>query len=131
MKIVLDTNVIISALLNTNGPPARVLSLILNGKVKLLYDNRILFEYIEVLSRKEFGFSDEIINDMMDFFKHEGEYTNADHSDEGFQDETDRKFYEIHKSGEAQYLVTGNKKHFPNEDSIISPADFLRKSGRG
>ena len=130
MKVVVDTNVIVSALLNANGPPAKILSLILNGKIKLLYDNRILFEYIEVLSRKEFGFNNEIINDLIDFFKHEGEYINADHSNEVFHDETDKKFYEAHKCGEAQYLITGNKKHFPGEDTIVTPAVFLLKSGQ-
>jgi putative PIN family toxin of toxin-antitoxin system len=130
LKVVVDTNVIVSALLSANGPPAKILSLILNEKLKLLYDNRILFEYIEVLSRKEFGFNNETINDLIDFFKHEGEYINASHSNEVFYDETDKKFYEVHKSGGAQYLITGNKKHFPGEDTIVTPADFLLKGGR-
>ena len=130
MKVVVDTNVIVSAQLNANEPPAKIVSLILNGRLKLLYDNRILFEYIEVLSRKEFGFNNEIINDLIDFFKHEGEYINADHSNENFHDETDRKFYEVHKSGDAQYLITGNLRHFPGEATIINPANFLLKSGQ-
>jgi len=129
LKVVVDTNVIASAQLNANGPPAKVLSLLLNGKAEILYDNRILFEYIEVLSRKEFGFNNEIINDLIDFIKHEGEYINADHSDVEFHDETDKKFYEVHKFGDSQYLITGNKKHFPDDGSIIVPGDFLRICG--
>ena len=128
MKVVVDTNVIVSALLNTNGAPAKIVSLILNGKVKILYDNRILFEYLEVLSRKEFGFNTEIINDMIAFFKHEGEFVNADHLNAKFHDETDKKFYEVHRSGEAQYLITGNIKHFPKDSAIIIPGDFLLKN---
>ena len=58
MKVVVDTNVIVSALLNPNGPPAKILSLILNGKAKLLYDNRILFEYINADPSNE-SFDDE------------------------------------------------------------------------
>jgi predicted nucleic acid-binding protein len=42
-----------------------------------------------------------------------------------FTDETDKKFYEVYKSGRAQYLITGNIKHFPKEDNIIIPKDFL------
>ena len=129
MKIVVDTNVIVSALLNTNGPPAKILSLILNGNLNLLYDNRILFEYIEVLSRKEFGFKEDAISDLIDFIKHEGEYINANPSDTEFQDETDKKFYEVHKSGDAQYLITGNRKHFPEDERIITPGEFLGKGG--
>jgi putative PIN family toxin of toxin-antitoxin system len=78
MKVVLDTNVIVSALINTNGIPAKVLALILNGKVKILYDNRIVFEYNDVLSRKEFGFNTEIIADMIDYFRNDGEFVNPE-----------------------------------------------------
>jgi len=116
--------------MSTNGPPAKILAQIMNGKLRILYDNRILFEYIDVLSRKEFGFNNEIINDMADFFKNEGEYINADPSNEIFHDKTDKKFYEVYKSGEAQYLITGNRKYFPNETAIVTPAEFLVKSGQ-
>jgi predicted nucleic acid-binding protein len=111
--------------MNTNGIPAKILTLALNGKIKTLYDNRIIFEYIDVLSRKDFGFNPEIINDMIDYFKAEGEFVNSEYLDIKFIDETDKKFYEVHKFGEAQYLITGNIKHFPKEDSIIIPKDFL------
>ena len=126
MKVVVDTNIIVSALINTNGLPAKILSLVLNEKVKLLYDNRIIFEYSEVLSRKEFGFNTEIINDMLDFFKHYGDFVNADHINVKFHDQTDKKFYEVFKTGKAQYLVTGNKKHYPEDAAIISPKDFIK-----
>ena len=125
MRIVLDTNVIVSALMNTHGTPAKVLSLILNGNIRMLYDNRIIFEYSEVLSRNEFGFNREIINDIMGYFKHEREYINAGHFNIKFSDETDKKFYEVYKSGKANYLITGNKKHFPRENAIIVPKDFI------
>lgn len=125
MKVVIDTNVIVSALINTNGIPSKILALVLSGKVKILYDNRIIFEYIDVLSRKDFGFNMEIMNDIVDYIKAEGEFVNSEYTNIEFIDETDKKFYEVHKSGEAQYLITGNIKHFPKEDSIIIPKDFL------
>jgi putative PIN family toxin of toxin-antitoxin system len=125
MKVVIDTNVIVSALINANGIPAKILALALNGKTKILYDNRIIFEYIDVLSRKDFGFNPEIVNDIIDYFRNEGEFVNSEYLDIEFIDETDKKFYEVHKFGEAQYLITGNIKHFPKEDSIITPKDFL------
>ncbi|MDR2444773.1 MAG: putative toxin-antitoxin system toxin component, PIN family [Spirochaetaceae bacterium] len=132
MKVVIDTNVIVSALMNTNGTPAKILSLILNGKVKILYgkvkilyDNRIIFEYIDVLSREDFGFDIEIISDIIDYIMTEGEYVNSEYMNIEFIDEADKKFYEVHKSGEAQYLITGNIKHFPKENAIIIPKSFL------
>jgi putative PIN family toxin of toxin-antitoxin system len=127
MKVVVDTNVIVSALINTNGIPAKILSLILNGRLKLLYDNRIIFEYAEVLARKEFGFNPEIINDMMGFFTHAGEFINADPLNPEFLDEHDKKFYEVHKAGRAEYLITGNVKHFPKDNTVITPKMFIEQ----
>ena len=125
MKIVLDTNVIVSALMNIHGIPAEIVALILGEKVKIVYDERIIFEYVDVLSRKEFGFNKEIINSMMDYFKAEGELVNALRISREFIDESDKKFYEVHKSGGSRYLITGNKKHFPQEDTIITPREFI------
>ena len=127
MKIVIDTNVIVSALINSNGMPGKILALVLGGRIKILYDNRIIFEYIDVLSRKNFGFNEEIINDMIDYFKNDGEFINSEYSNVMFIDETDKKFYEVFKSGEAEYLITGNIKHFPKEDGIIIPKEFIEK----
>ena len=125
MRIVIDTNVIVSALMNVNGTPAKLLSSVLNGNITILYDNRVLFEYTEVLSRKEFGFNAETVNDMIDYFKHEGEFINADFQKIKFSDETDKKFYEVYKSGKARYLITGNLKHFPKEEAIIVSGKFF------
>jgi len=97
----------------------------LNGKVTILFDNRIIFEYTEVLSRKEFGFNAETVNDLIDFFKHEGEFINAEHEKLKFHDETDKKFYEVFKSAKAHCLITGNTKHFPKEKGIVTPRVFL------
>ena len=127
MKVVIDTNVLVSALLNTNGIPAKIVTLILNGKLKVLYDNRIIFEYSDVLSRKEFSFDPEIIDDFLTYLKHEGEYINAEFTKLVFTDETDKKFYEVYQSGDAQYLITGNIKHFPKEKTIITPGKFIEK----
>ncbi len=48
---VIDTHVVVSGLLNPHGPPARVLDAVLDGRVKLVYDARILAEYRDVLRR--------------------------------------------------------------------------------
>jgi putative PIN family toxin of toxin-antitoxin system len=127
MKIVLDTNVVVSALINASGIPGRILALVLNGKIKILYDNRIIFEYIDVLSRKDFKFTGETINDMMDYFRSDGEFINSEYSNVKFIDETDKKFYEVFKSGEARYLITGNIKHFPKENGIVNPKEFIER----
>ncbi|MDR2591372.1 MAG: putative toxin-antitoxin system toxin component, PIN family [Chitinispirillales bacterium] len=126
MNVVVDTNVIVSALINANGVPARVLSLVLGGSIRILYDNRIIFEYVEVLSMNKFGFSKNAINSVIVYIKHSGEFINSEPIKRPFSDESDKKFYEVYKSAPAQYLITGNLKHYPQEDAIVSPRDFLR-----
>ncbi len=125
MKIVLDTNILISSLLNPNGIPAKILNLILSQKIILLFDNRILNEYYNVLRRDKFQFSDELILPLMDFIKHEGIYINTEPLQQKFTDEDDKMFYEVFISGSADYLVTGNINHFPKEKLIVKPAGFV------
>jgi len=62
----------------------------------------------------------------MDFFKNEGEYINAEPVNINFDDEEDKKFYEVFIRGKADYLVTGNIVHFPVEKYIVNPTDFLK-----
>jgi len=131
MKVVLDTGVIISALVNRRGSAAKIMSLIFDGDIKILYENRLLFEYLEVLSRKGFGFNFDIINDIMHFIRYEGIFNEApfnslDYPAMKFHDEADQKFYEVYKAGEADYLITGNRKHFPEEHTIIIPGEFIK-----
>jgi putative PIN family toxin of toxin-antitoxin system len=131
MKVVLDTGVIVSAMVNRRGASAKILSLIFDGDIEILYENRILFEYIEVLSRKGFGFNFDIINDAMHFIRYEGIFNeeifnSIDYPEVKFHDEGDQKFYEAYKAGEADYLITGNRRHFPEEHTIIIPGEFIK-----
>jgi putative PIN family toxin of toxin-antitoxin system len=125
MKVVLDTNVIVSALLNPNGLPAGILSLVLTGTIELSYDNRIFSEYKEVLHRNKFGFDAELIDTLLDFITHEGKFINAIPLNTPFKDEEDKKFYEVFKSGLIDWLITGNKKDFPAEKNIVTPKEYL------
>lgn len=54
-RIVLDTNVLVSGMINPNGPPGRIVDLIREGLVELVVDDRILAEYSQVLSRPKFN----------------------------------------------------------------------------
>ena len=129
MRVVLDTNVLVSGLLNPNGNPAVIIDLLLNDKLQLLYDSRILQEYTEVLHRKKFGFDQEYIEPIISFFEDFGEIIASIRSDETFEDDDDRMFYEVAQSGRAEYLITGNASHFPKRSWIVSPADFVGRGG--
>lgn len=125
MRIVLDTNVLVSALLKPESNPAQVLNTILNEKVTLLYDNRILLEYRKVLLRAKFGFSREAVDPLLDFFNSTGEFVAAGPITIPFQDEADKKFYEVAKTGHALFLITGNGTHYPKDPIVITPRDFI------
>ncbi len=127
MRIVLDTNVLVSGLINPNGPPAAILNLVVNAKVQLLYDSRILQEYIEVLHRKKFGFNPESIEALIDYLQDEGEYISAEPTSMKFKDDDDRAFYEVMMTGEADYLISGNLCHFPEDKKFKSPREFVIK----
>ena len=73
MIIVLDTNVLVSALLSPFGPAARILDLILAGDVRLAYDDRIMAEYRQVLARPKFSFDPQAVADVLAYMNAEGE----------------------------------------------------------
>jgi putative PIN family toxin of toxin-antitoxin system len=125
MRIVLDTNVLVSGLINPNGIPAVILGLFLNGKIKLAYDNRILSEYSDVLHRKKFGFKSEWIEPIVDYIQNEGEFIVAEPTHEYFIDEEDKKFYEVAKTCKAEFIVTGNISHYPKDKIMKTPKQFF------
>jgi len=61
---------------------------------------------------------------LLSALKKHAEFVSTDKSDIPFNDETDRKFYDAAK-GSGAYLITGNKRHYPIEPVIVTPADFL------
>ncbi|GHV69170.1 PIN domain-containing protein [Spirochaetia bacterium] len=124
MKIVLDTNIIVSGFLNPKGIPAEIISLVLNKKLILCYDNKILSEYTEVLTRSKFDFDIESVNRFLEFVKSNGEYIVAETQKTKFIDDDDKKFYDVFKSSEAEFIITGNMKHYPNKKNIITPREF-------
>lgn len=128
---VIDTNVIVSAQIthNKDAATAKVMSHIFNGDITPLYDEDILAEYKEVLSRKKFKINPDIIKDIINFFLEFGISSDRIHTDIEMPDEDDRVFYEVSLSKEDSFLVTGNLKHYPITPKVISPSDFVLLMG--
>ena len=126
MQVVIDTNILVSALWSKNGAPARIVSMVVSGVLIPCFDYRILSEYREVLRRPKFGISDGEINAQLDWFEANGRSVVADPIEDSFIDEADKKFYEVAKFCGAD-LVTGNLKHFPEDPQIVSVSEFLEK----
>ena len=129
MLTVIDTNVLVSALLSRQGGCARILSMALRGDILLCYDYRILCEYRAVLERPKFGFTKGEINALLDWIEYSGRSVLPDPVNEPFVDESDRKFYEVARFCNA-VLVTGNLKHYPPHPLVLSVPAFLESFQR-
>jgi putative PIN family toxin of toxin-antitoxin system len=126
MLVVIDTNILVSALWSKSGAPARAVGLVLSGQLTPCYDHRIMLEYRQVLQRPKFRFRPAEINALLDWFKQSGRSVVPASLDITFVDEADRKFYEVAKYCGA-VLITGNLKHFPSDDAVMSVSDFLEQ----
>lgn len=128
---VIDTNVLISALLTRNQQSATVITFknVLNGYVTPLYNDEILEEYSEVMNRPKFKFNKKDISFILDYFSTFGLNIERTPFAELIVDEKDRVFYEVALSKDDSFLVTGNIKHFPSDPKVVTPAEFLRIIG--
>lgn len=130
MRIALDTNVIVSALLTPHGPPARILDWTLAGELTLLLDDRLLGEYRVVLARPKFGFDARDQRILLAALDGLSERVTALPLPLELPDPDDLPFLEVASSGRADALVTGNGRHFRpqsgrHEVTILAPAALL------
>jgi putative PIN family toxin of toxin-antitoxin system len=129
LKIVLDTNVLVSGLLSPNGPPAAVLRALLTERVTSCFDERIVSEYRDVLTRTKFSFDRDLVEELIGFLEAAGSPTLAAPLAVTLPDPWDQMFIEVAVSSNADFLVTGNLKHFPETARagirVVSPRAFL------
>ena len=130
MNIVLDTNVLVSGLINANGFPGRIVDLVRNNILQLIIDSRIMEEYMDVLHRDKFKsyFSKYDAEVFLDFIWHNSHHTVGSIIVTDLPDKGDIPFLEIALTEKA-VLVTGNIKHFPDEltldCTILTPEIFV------
>ena len=126
---VIDTNVFISALLTRRADSAtvKVLEAVLAGKITPLYNNDIIVEYNEVLHRSKFGFSEDMIQLILRAVVQFGVEVFPKPTGEILVDMNDIVFYEVvmEKRDDDAYLVTGNQKHYPMREYIVTPAEMM------
>ena len=131
MRLVLDTNIIISAFLNPEGKPSQIVKMVLGRKVELCYNSAILSEYESVMLRPKF--SDRIdagnVCKFINLLRSIGISFDPLPGDIKLLDESDRIFYDTAK-GSGSVLISGNIKHYPKEHFILLPADFLERLER-
>lgn len=130
LRVVLDTNVLVSALLKPNSTSDLCLRLVLSDKVKLIISKEILSEYHTVLSYSKFGFQKINIDNIIERLLKIGENVEQNIKLGKITiDPTDQKFLEA--GFVADFIITGNKKHFPinfNHALIVSPTEFIENN---
>jgi putative PIN family toxin of toxin-antitoxin system len=131
MRVVIDTNVLVSGVMNPQGPPGRIVDEALAGAFTVLYDDRIMSEYREVLGRPAFGFSLTDVDALLDFIEMTGEPVAGLRLPIVLPDSRDLPFLEVAAAGRADALITGNTRHFKprrgqHAVKICTPAEFVR-----
>ena len=126
MRVVIDTNELVSALWSRNNRLAQIIELVISGVAVPCDIVEIIREYQEVLSRPKlaFRFARADVSEIIERIKSDGICVVVRPSSEPFVDESDRVFHDVAKACEA-ILITGNEKHYPNEPFVMSPAAFL------
>ncbi len=125
---VIDTNVLVSAMLKWDSVPGNIIELALSGTIIPLLNEHIVKEYREVLSRPKFHLTEDIIRNVIEEINRFGIYIDAEKIDIDLPDPKDRVFYEIvmeKRKSEDAYLVTGNVKHFPSKPYVVTPRQML------
>lgn len=125
---VIDTNVLVSAMLKWDSVPGSIMELAFDGPIIPLINKEILAEYREVLRRPRFHLTEEIVDIVVGNIESKGIFVDADTIDVGLPDPKDRVFYEVvmeERKEEDAYLVTGNIKHFPSKPFIVTPRQML------
>ncbi|HVU32258.1 MAG TPA: putative toxin-antitoxin system toxin component, PIN family [Opitutaceae bacterium] len=122
---VIDTNVVVSGLLVPHGPSARVLDAATDGRIKLVYDARILAEYRDVLHRPRLKLAPAKIATFLDALQSQMLVTSKPVKVTG-PDADDIVFVEAALATTEKTIVTGNLAHYPPEIlggvRVITPA---------
>ena len=122
-SVVLDTIVLVSGLISTQGNSAKIIDAFRDRQLSLFYNDEIMAEYRDVLFRARLSLASGDIKELLSGISRFGISIVPGKSSFIMPDESDRIFYDTAKAC-GGYLVTGNAKHFPDELFIMTPARF-------
>ncbi len=113
-RIVIDTNVLISAAMKPSGLEAQVFVMVAYRAVELCLSAEVLDEYREVFARPKFaGLDAERVAELLAIITDESVLVTPAQRITASIDESDNRFLECAVAGRADYLITGNLRHFP------------------
>lgn len=128
MRVVLDTNVLVSAVLTANGACARIVDMVADGAFDLYADDRILAEYDSVLHRPELRIAPEDAGVILELIRSIADTVAAIPLPVHLPDQDDAAFLEVAVAS-GSILITGNTRYFPKNSragvSVMAPSEFL------
>ena len=113
IRVVIDTNILVSALLQPESLPAAVFMLALSGQVQLCVSDAVFAEYEDVIRRPRLKRPPDVIEATLQSIRKFGHWVKPTVRIEEYSDADDNVFLECAQAAEADYLVTGNQRHFP------------------
>jgi putative PIN family toxin of toxin-antitoxin system len=129
LLVVLDTNILVSALLRSFGPSARVLDLVLAGVLRVAYDDRILAEWREVLHRERFGFPAPEVAAVLRYLEQAGMRVSATIVAQ-LPDPDDAAFLEVAATCGATLIMGSGRHYLPDHQmgvTVLEPRAFLER----
>jgi putative PIN family toxin of toxin-antitoxin system len=128
LRLVLDTNIVISAALKPAGLQRTVLLLALTKPARLYLSPPVFAEYRAVLSRPELRIRKGLRRQLLQLLKNRAHFVAPSGSLQVTSDAADNIFLECADAARADYLITGNPRHFPKfwkKTKIVTPREFV------
>ena len=128
LRLVLDTHVVISAVLKPHGLQRTVLLLALSKPARVCITADILAEYQDVLSRPELAIRKGLRRELLQLIRNRAHFVSPLGRLSVTTDPDDNVFVECADTARADYLVTGNQRHFPRfwkSTKVISSREFI------
>jgi len=128
LRLVIDTNILVSAALKPDGLQRTVLLLAITKPARLYVTDAILAEYREVFARPELKIRRGLRQQFLQLIKNHAQLVKPTRSLQVAKDPGDDKFLECADAARADYLVTGNQRHFPRfwkATKVITSREFI------
>ncbi len=128
LRLVIDTNVLVSAAIKPAGLQRTVFLIAISKPARLYVSHPILEEYSEVLARPELRIRKGLRLQLLQLIKNHGHTVVPTRQLEVTTDPADNIFLECADAARADYLVTGNQRHFPRfwkKTKVVTPREFV------
>ena len=126
---VIDTNVLVSSQIthHDDASTRQVVKAVFDGHVTPIVTQAILAEYQDVLLRPKLHLQEDVATTIVSHFSRYGLFVEPMHYSDGLPDEKDRIFLEAALAAQdaGAVLITGNVRHFPDVDFVLSPSEFV------